>query len=336
MTAYLFDERRGKAIEDWADVVGRLEENQVIWVDLVDPSDDEERAVRDGLELGEAKLRSGVEGARPELELAEDHIRVTAVAVSDEEKDPAREAVVIDCLIGTNWVLTSHLSEIAVIEDFRSRAEGAGELGELDAPSFLATLLEWVVTSYTRAFAEIESTLEDFDVSALQSPRRDTERQISVLVETRRRIGRLRRSLAPHREIFAALSHPELNLISTERSAERFEKLTRQIDAALASATEAKDSVVNSFDVLIVRTEHRTNEIMKVLTLASILLLPGALIAGVMGMNVNFAAGTFANSPLFWTVIALIVGIALATLGVARLRRWIELADRQLSDRNRG
>ena len=129
-----------------------------------------------------------------------------------------------------------------------------------------------------------------------------------MLVETRRRIGRLRRALAPHREIFATLSHPELDLISTERSAERFEKLTGQIDAALASATEAKDAVVSSFDVLILRTEHRTNEIMKVLTLASILLLPGALIAGVMGMNVNFKAGTFSGSPLFWTVIALIVG----------------------------
>ena len=66
-----------------------------------------------------------------------------------------------------------------------------------------------------------------------------------------------------------------------------------------ASARDAKDAVVNSFDVLILRTEHRTNEIVKVLTLASILLLPGALIAGVMGMNVNFSAATFAHSPLF-------------------------------------
>ncbi len=323
VTAYLFDERRGKAIEDWADIVAQLEENQVLWVDLVDPSDDEERVVRNGFALGKVKLRTGDKGARPELELAEDHIRVTAVAVSDDEKDPAREAVVIDCLIGANWVLTSHVSEIAVIEDFRARAEGAGELGALDAPSFLATLLEWVVTSYSRAFAEIESTLEDFDVSVLTRPKRDTEREVSVLVETRRRIGRLRRSLAPHREIFATLSHPELNLISTELSAERFEKLTGQIDAALASATEAKDSVVSSFDVLIVRTEHRTNEIMKVLTLASILLLPGALIAGLMGMNVNFSQDTFSDSSLFWVVIVLITGIALATLGVARLRRWI-------------
>jgi Mg2+ and Co2+ transporter CorA len=144
-----------------------------------------------------------------------------------------------------------------------------------------------------------------------------------VLVETRSRVGRLRRALAPHREIFAALAHPELDLISTERSAERFEKLATQVDNALASARDAKDAVVSSFDVLILRTEHRTGEVVKVLTLASILLLPGALIAGVMGMNVNFSSGTFVHSPLFWVVVSAIIVIALATLGFARLREWI-------------
>ncbi len=244
-----------------------------------------------------------------QLELADRYIRVTAVAVSDREQDPAREAVVVDCLIGPNWVLTVRGDEVAVIEDFRALATGGGELGALDAPSFLATLLEWVVTSYSRAFDEIESTLEEFDVSVLRSSAGETEQQISVLVEARSRVGRLRRALAPHRELFAALGHSELDPISTEQSAARFEKLAAQADAALASARDAKDAVVSSFDVLIVRTEHRTNEIVKVLTLASILLLPGALIAGIMGMNVNFSAGTFAHSPLFWTVDIVIIAI---------------------------
>jgi Mg2+ and Co2+ transporter CorA len=74
---------------------------------------------------------------------------------------------------------------------------------------------------------------------------------------------------------------------------------------------------------VIARTEHRTNEIMKVLALASILLLPGALIAGVMGMNVNFNANVFAHSVMFWGVIVLIVLLAGATLGAARIRHWI-------------
>ena len=97
-----------------------------------------------------------------------------------------------------------------MIDDFRTLAEGGGELGALDAPSFLATLLEWVVTSYSRAFDEIESTLENFDVSVLTPPRPGSGRRErrSELVETRGRVGRLRRALAPHREIFATLAIP--------------------------------------------------------------------------------------------------------------------------------
>ena len=44
---------------------------------------------------------------------------------------------------------------------------------------------------------------------------------------------------------------------------------------------------------------------MKVLTLTSVILLPGALLAGVMGMN--FKVGLFKNTSLFWVVIAVIV-----------------------------
>jgi Mg2+ and Co2+ transporter CorA len=60
---------------------------------------------------------------------------------------------------------------------------------------------------------------------------------------------------------------------------------------------------------------------MKVLTLTSVLLLPGALIAGVMGMN--FQVGLFENPDYFWVVVAAILGLAGATLLVAKTRKWI-------------
>jgi magnesium transporter len=183
--------------------------------------------------------------------------------------------------------------------------------------------MEWVVTSYLHAFDEIEETLDEFDVQALANPSNDPEEAIRMLSAARSRVGRLRRTLAPHREVFSALSHSEFDPLSSEQSAERFVALTARVDAALASARDARDGIASSFDVLIVRTEHRTNEIMKVLTIASILLLPGALIAGVAGMNVNFNPDVFVHSSLFWIVDTAIIGIALATLAFARLRRWI-------------
>ena len=220
-------------------------------------------------------------------------------------------------------MLTAHTADIAALDDFREVAEGKGEIGLLDAPSFLSTVLEWVVTSYLRAFDEIEESLDEFDVKALANPSNDPEEEIRMLSAARSRVGRLRRMLAPHREVFAALEPLRVRPALLAGIGRAVRALTARVDAALASARDARDGIASSFDVLIVRTEHRTNEIMKVLTLASILLLPGALLAGVAGMNVNFNAQTFVHSALFWLVVTAIILIALATLAFARLRRWI-------------
>ena len=89
----------------------------------------------------------------------------------------------------------------------------------------------------------------------------------------------------------------------------------------MQEARDAREAIVGSFDVLIARGGHRTNEIMKVLTLTSVILLPGALIAGVMGMN--FKVGLFDEPMLFWAVVAVIAAIAPVTIGLAKLWRWI-------------
>jgi magnesium transporter len=99
--------------------------------------------------------------------------------------------------------------------------------------------------------------------------------------------------------------------------------LTARLDSALASARDVKDAIATSFDVLIVRTEHRTNEIIKVLTLVSILLLPGALIAGIAGMNVNFKLDVFFHSALFWIVTVTIIAISATSIALARARNWV-------------
>ena len=183
--------------------------------------------------------------------------------------------------------------------------------------------MEWVVNSYLHAFDEIEESLDEFDVKALRIQAMTRSTRFGMLSAARSRVGRLRRTLAPHREVFATLGHSEFDPLSSQESAQRFLALTERVDAALASARDARDGIASSFDVLIVRTEHRTNEIMKVLTLASILLLPGALLAGVAGMNVNLNPQTFVHSTLFWVVVTAIILIALTTLAFARLRRWI-------------
>ena len=82
-----------------------------------------------------------------------------------------------------------------------------------------------------------------------------------------------------------------------------------------------KESTFGSFDLLVARIGQRTNDVMKVLTLVTVILLPSTVLAGIMGMN--FKVGLFDLEWMFWTVLAAMLGIAVLVLSVARSRRWI-------------
>jgi Mg2+ and Co2+ transporter CorA len=94
---------------------------------------------------------------------------VTLVAVAGDEDAPA--FVPIDCLLGPNWVVTAHRGEVAPLEEFLERAEGGGQVGGFDAPSFVAAICEWVIASYLRAFEEVEGELEELDANVMSQPR---------------------------------------------------------------------------------------------------------------------------------------------------------------------
>jgi magnesium transporter len=203
-----------------------------------------------------------------------------------------------------------------------SRTSGPAPRGKgRSAPSFAAILLGWVVAGYVRAFEEIESELDELDANVMSSTANDAEQALARLVELRRAIGKLRRTLRPHREVILSLAHPELDTLSSEGSAERFAALEHRLSQALDAARDAKESTLGSFDVLNARTTDRTNEIMKVLTLVTVILLPATVLGGIMGMN--FQVSLFDVAWLFWIVLAGMVGIAMLVLAVARARRWI-------------
>lgn len=227
--------------------------------------------------------------------------------------------IALECVVGENWVITAHDRPVKVLQDFAEQVSGSGDTGALDGPAFLATLLEWVLGAYSAAFERIEQRLEEFDIEAMRG--RGADEDIERLVEMRREVGTLRRALAAHRLALTALTHPELEALGSHASGERFQTLLQRFESTVQEARDAREATVGSFDVLIARTGHRTNHVMKVLTLTSVILLPGALLAGLMGMN--FKVGLFEVSWGFYVVLALTLAIAPLVVGVAKLRAWI-------------
>jgi magnesium transporter len=320
LTLFVFDEHRSKREDDLPAALDGLADDAMLWIALRDPTDEEVADVQEALELrGEQAHRLLEQPSHASLLDEGERLHVTLYVASGEGGEPVLRPV--ECVLGTNWVVTAHEAEIEVLEEFRERAEGGGQVGALDSPSFVAAVVEWVVTSYFRAFEAVETELEELDAKVMSDIPKSVSGELARLVELRRTIGTLRRALSPHREVIVALAHPELDLLSTETSAERFVEIERHVAQAVDAAREAKESTRGSFDLLVARIGQRTTDIMKVLTLVTVILLPSTVLAGVMGMN--FRVGLFDLVWMFWAVIAAMLGIAVLVLSVARSQRWI-------------
>jgi magnesium transporter len=318
--ALLFDADEAKEVEDWKDRIGHVGRKSILWVDLDNPGPDELNELVEAFELDRETADEFVsDDAEPFFGEFGSYLHVTVFVPAGEDK--RTELVRVTCLVAARWVVTLHEIPVQPFEDFRKRAGGSGQVGLLDGPEFLVGLLEWVLGAYLSAFETVERDLEEFDTRAMKGDHDEADEELERLVEIRREVGRLRSALVSHRETFLALTHPELDAVTEASHAERFASLRSDLETAVQTARDTRDSVVGSFDVLVARSGHRTNEIMKILTLGSMLLLPGAVIAGIMGMN--FKLGLFDTDAYFFVVCGVIFALAGATIVAARMRGWI-------------
>jgi magnesium transporter len=210
-----------------------------------------------------------------------------------------------------------HDGPIAALGRFSDEVHGDSLIGELDAGLFLAAIVDTVLTEYFGRIEQIEREIDRLDELALRGP--DSKIFLVEVLRLRRMVAVLRRTIAPHREAFAPLARTDAALDEVLGSAQPslLERLERVID----SAENARELLVGSFDIYLGGAAHRTNEVMKVLTILSAVLLPGVVLAGVMGMN--FKLGFFDQADNFWLVIGGMVAMAVAILAVARNRHWI-------------
>jgi len=97
--------------------------------------------------------------------------------------------------------------------------------------------------------------------------------------------------------------------------------LTDRLERAVEAVENLRDLLLGTFDIHMGRAAKDANDVMKVLTLLSAVLLPAIVLAGVMGMN--FKLPFFDEPNNFWLVMAAMVVLAIAIVLAARWRRWI-------------
>ena len=314
----LFDsDRTDEDLELEAALSRKIGDRQLLWIDVEGPVStrvDEEIAAR--LELKPSTRQALLEADQPaRIALHGPYFHVRVATRADHE--PSETPQWLDLVASGNVVLTRHAEPIAFLRDLDDRVEADANVGVIDAPAFVATALDSAVTGYFKSVDEIEDAVERLDRRALRGG--DV---LADLVALRGRIGRLRRVLSDERDVFAAFRAADFAAVAPDGDTGAFQVVADRFDSALRSVEQSRDLLIGSFDIFMTRTAQRTNEVMKVLALATVLLLPGSLIAGLLGMNMPIPFPK--DDPTsFWFVLAAIVALALAVLVFARARRWI-------------
>ncbi len=319
--AYLYD-ADGEDVEIQPEDVDihKLKEKQLLWVNLMERDDDTLRRVAEALNLDGVPIRAVLKTEdRPRIENYGKFFRFSVSSVKLEE-GKAPDTVMIDYIVGSNYVVTVHEGEVDYFEEFRSREKGETEIGKLDAESFLATLLDLHIVSYFRAMEEIEHRVDEFDERILGTDM-EQETLLADMVKLRREVSDLRRWLLPHRDVFYSLTRSDFLQIAESESLEEFNRLTTHFESAADAVERLRETVLGVFELYATKSAQMTNIFVQRLTFLTLLTGSLAVIAGILGMN--FKADLFDMENGFWLTVSglLVVGVALTVYG--RFRRWI-------------
>jgi magnesium transporter len=298
-----------------ADGVDRVRDDELLWVDIVGDDEEEIEVVRRALGLDDrvvGALRERIE--RPETTVVDGAVQVTLLWVDSEEMD---ETSSIQVIAGSGWVITRHPEPLARLDEQRAKITDQRDVGMLRPVEFVVAILDWHLDGFFKVAERLEIAVDRLDEEALGG----SKDLLGTLVAMRLRIATARRVAAAHNGVYAEMARPDFLPELEDRDRELLVRAAGRLERAIAAISSVREMLIGTFEVHMTRTAQRTNDIMRVLTWTSVILLPAVVVAGIMGMN--FKVPIFENAALFWVVIGFMVVTATTTLVIARSRGWL-------------
>jgi magnesium transporter len=290
-------------------------DDELLWVDITGDQPEDVLIVGNTLGLREDVTNALATKLRwPGASVLDGAVQVTLLWLDDEGLD---EPAPIQVVAGDGWVISRHAEPLERLDRHRKQITDQREIGLLRPVQFVAAMLGWHLDGFFRVAEHLERAVDRLDEQAL-----GTQRDLlGRLVAMRKRIARARRIAALHTDVYAEIVRPDFMPELEERDDALLAQANERLERAIAAIANVREMLIGTFDVHMTRTAQRTNDIMRILTWTSVILLPAVVVAGVMGMN--FQVWIFDRAELFFVVIGFMIVTAVVTLLIARWRGWL-------------
>ncbi len=286
------------------DDVPRLKGQGWIWIDFLD--EDSETVYDTCATLGVSRdaLAEATVSAAPLLPEGQQGYLVFQLTGLTAGRGDRLDSTELTVALGEGFLVTIHQADLFATELARHQVV-ASEAETFPNPTSFIGYLAWVGSRRLEVLSErFEARIDDLEELAMGAD----PRTIIEAHALRRDVVVLRRVLGPRRGVFDELSEMTHPLIGRD-SAKQFRRLADQQSRILETLEAGRSLLGSVVDTYRGAVADQTNEIVRVLTVFSAVLLPLTLIAGIWGMN--FDGLPAADNPRgFWILVSVMALLA--------------------------
>ena len=275
------------------------------------------------LDLPEAAVRVALAGwQRPRLGVFRDRFFVAVTVPHGELAAQRVLASELDLFVGRNYLVSAHKRPLPFTERVLARAVQNPALLKLDSAFLLSILIDELLAHYEVLTEGLEDEVEAMEVRALTDA---SDALLEDLLHLKRFVFAVYRLASQHRTTLEAFLRPDFPLVGGDVIEPYFRDLDERLGRLLDALEAAKESVNGAFDLYVSQVAHRTNDIMKVLTIVSVTLLPASVILGFFGTS--FESPRLGTPAGFIIMVGLILMTTVGALVLFKRRGWLGTED---------
>lgn len=222
----------------------------------------------------------------------------------------------LDVFLGPNYLVTFHVAPMEILDAERSSiAKDPRDRLRHGPDHLLFRLLERAVDQSLAAIEDLDERVDAIQNTIIEHP---SPKVVRSIFRIKRSAIQLHKTLAPQREVLNRLARDPYRPIREEHRV-YFRDLYDHVVRIHDISESLRDLIAGTLETYLSVISNRTNEIMKTLTMVTVMFLPMSFLAGFFGMN-------FFGEPLVLNIRlprGLLFGATCAIMAISPCFMWI-------------
>ncbi len=261
------------------------DESTLIWVDMEMPTHEDERVLLDVFQFHPLTVEDCRENRHyPKVEEFPGYMYLIVHGVRADTSPDRFNTIELDAFLGSNYVITYHHDSFRSINDVKQLLRTSPVTCQRGPAFLLHQILDRIVDYYSPVLDDFDDRIDRLE-SEIFASKQPNNQILSQIMDLKRSVLRLRRISVKQMDVVLRMSRGEFSELIPEEMRPFYRDIHDHLVRVTDLAESYRDLISGSLEAYLSVISNRMNEIMKVLTIFSAIMLPLTFIAGVYGMN---------------------------------------------------